>query len=64
MPQRPSPEDDERFHGLIGAWDHPDEDLPYIMWVFAEAMPVETRGWAEVIRGWSYRLVRERAGEK
>lgn len=51
--------DDERYHGMLGAWDHPDEDLPFIMRSFANAMPVEYRGWAEVIRGWAYRLERE-----
>jgi hypothetical protein len=54
-----SPEQDERFHGLLGAWDRPDEDLPYVMRAFANAMPVAYRGWAEVIRAWAYRLERE-----
>ena len=55
---RKSPENDERFRGLVGAWDD-EEPLPETMRDFAAALPTDYRGWAEVIRGWAYRIERE-----
>ena len=54
--------DDERFAGLMGAWDD-DRPLVRSMLVFAEGIERQWGyvGWAEMIRAWAHRIEREAA---